>query len=38
MLILVYLGISLIFLLGVDYLLNVVILKGEELTFPTTVN
>ena len=28
----------LIFLLGVDYLLNVVILKGKELTFPTTIN
>ena len=28
----------LIFLLGVDYLLNVVILKGKVFTYPTTIN
>ena len=27
-----------IFLLGVDYLLNVVILKGNVFTYPTTIN
>ena len=28
----------LVFLLGVDYLLNVVILKGKVFAYPTTIN